>query len=172
MSEINNWTGQNKMKLNPRKTKAMIVNFTKNNQFTTNLTVKDEKAETIITNDLKWNRNTEELVKDANRRMRLLHAASKYISNISDMKAIYTAFIRSKLDHSSVVWNSGITKANRKSIERIQKAAWKVILKDKYKNYEDALKYLNMDNLNERRNKHSLKFAKNSTLISKEVTTC
>ena len=57
MSEINNWTGQNKMKLNPRKTKAMIVNFTKNNQFTTNLTVKDEKAKTIITNDLKWHEN-------------------------------------------------------------------------------------------------------------------
>ena len=171
MSEINNWTEENQMKLNPRKTKAMIFNFTKNNQFTTNLTVKDEKVEivneakllgTIITNDLTWNRNTEELVKDANRRMRLLHAASKYTSKISDMKTIYTAFIRSKLDHSSVVWNSGISKANTKSIERIQKSAVKMILKDKYKNYEDALRYLNIDTLSERRNKHSLKFAKNS----------
>ena len=94
--------------------------------------------------------------------MRLLHAASKYTSKISDMKTIYTAFIRSKLDHSSVVWNSGISKANTKSIERIQKSAVKMILKDKYKNYEDALRYLNIDTLSERRNKHSLKFAKNS----------
>ena len=51
-----------------------------------------------------------------------------------------------------MVWNSGISKANTKSIERIQKSAVKMILKDKYKNYEDALRYLNIDTLSERRN--------------------
>ena len=99
------------MNLYPKKTKSMIFNYSGNNQFATNLTVKDENVEvvhetkllgTIVTNNLSWNRNTEELVKDANKRMRLLHAASKYTSKLSDLKTIYTAFIRSKLDHSSV----------------------------------------------------------------------
>ena len=102
--------------LNPKKTK---FNFSTKNQFTTNLSVKEENIEmvneakllgTIITSDLSWNRNTEELVKNANKRMRLLHAASKYTSKISNLKTIYTAFIRSKLDHSSVVWHSSISK--------------------------------------------------------------
>ena len=115
---------------------------------------------TIITDDLKWNRNTEELVKNANKRMRLLHAASKYTSKISDLKTIYSAFIRSKLDHSSVVWHSGISKKNIKAIERIQKAAVKVILKNKYTSYEEGLKFLNLENLEERRIKQSLNFAK------------
>ena len=104
--------------------------------------------------------SADELVKNANKRMRLLHAASKLTSKTSDMKTIYTAFIRSKLDHSSVVWHSGLSNKNRKSIERIQKAAVKIILKDKYKNYQDGLKYLNLENLNVRRSKQSLKFAK------------
>ena len=49
----------------------------------------------------------------------------------------------------------------RKSIERIQKAAVKVTLKNKFRNYEDGLIYLKIDDLNERRKKQSLKFAKN-----------
>ena len=58
-----------------------------------------------------------QIVKDANKRMRLLHAASKYISKISDMKTIYTAFLRRKLDHSSVVWQSGLSKNKTKSLK-------------------------------------------------------
>ena len=58
----------------------------------------------------------------------------------------------SKLDHSSEVWNSGLTQKNRKSIERIQKAAVRIILKNKFKNYQDGLKYLNMDDLEKMRN--------------------
>ena len=41
-----------------------------------------------LTDDLKWNKNTEELVKSANKRMRLLHLASKFTSKISDLKTI------------------------------------------------------------------------------------
>ena len=93
----------------------MIFNFSQSNQFTTDIKLKGEKLEiveeskllgTIITSDLKWKRNTEEIVKNANKRMRILHAAAKFTSKISDLKTIYNMFIRSKLEHSSVVWHS------------------------------------------------------------------
>ena len=45
-------------------------------------------------------------------------------------------------------------------MERIQKAATKVILENKV-TYEDALKYLNLDSLDDRRSKFSLRVAKN-----------
>ena len=57
-----------KMILNVKKTKAMIFNFSQNYQFTTNLKLQDDKLEivketkllrVIITDDLKWDRNTE-----------------------------------------------------------------------------------------------------------------
>ena len=60
------------MILNQRKTKVMIFNFTDNYKFTTNLNLNDEKLEVvnqakllgvIISDDLKWDKNTEYLVK-------------------------------------------------------------------------------------------------------------
>ena len=92
--------------------------------------------------------------------MRMLHAASKYTSKLSDLKQIYTSFIRSKLDHSSVVWHSRITKKNAEELERVQKSAVKIILKNKYQDYQKSLKYLNIDELSTRRDKFNLKFAK------------
>ena len=35
----------------------------------------------IITSDLKWNKNTQKIVKDANLKMRMLHLASKFMNN-------------------------------------------------------------------------------------------
>ena len=169
VEDINNWTEENKMILNPKKTKNIIFNFSNNNQFTTNIKLKGENLEiveeakllgTIITSDLKWKRNTEEIVKDANKRMRILHAAAKFTSKISDLKTIYYMFIRSKLEHSSVVWSSAITQEEKDDLERIQKAAVKVITGNKYEDYEEALKWLNMTTLDQRRQDFSLKFAK------------
>ena len=116
---------------------------------------------TIITSDLKWRRNTETIVKDANKRMRILHAAAKFTSKMSDLKLIYYMFVRSKLEHSAVVWSSAITQEERDDLERIQKAAVKVITNHSYERYEEALNVLNMKTLSQRRDQMSLKFAKN-----------
>ena len=150
------------MLLNPKKTKNMIFNFTHNNQFTTRIKLKNEDLEVLketkllgvhITEDLKWNRNTEELVKSANKRMRLLHAASKYTSKISDLRTIYKMFIRSILEYSAVLWHSSLTEKNTSDIERIQKTAVKIILNDRDMSYEEGLKRLHLDKLKKRREK-------------------
>ena len=47
-------------------------------------------------------------------------------------------------------------------MERIQKAAVKIILGKDYSNYEQALNILKIDSLNQRRESMALKFAKNS----------
>ena len=170
VEEVNDWTEENKMVLNPKKTKNMIFNFSNDHQFTTKINLKGENIETvdetkllgtIITSDLKWRRNTEAIVKDANKRMRILHSAAKFTSKISDLKIIYNMFIRSKLEHSSVVWGSSITQEESDDIERIQKAAVKVILKKSYEDYEKALEFLNMKTLAKRRTDMSFIFAKN-----------
>ena len=45
-------------------------------------------------------------------------------------------------------------------LERTQKTFCKLVLKQKYKDYENSLLYLNLDSLKERRNVLCLKFAK------------
>lgn len=58
-----------------------------------------------------------------------------------------------------MVWNSSITKGEQLDIERVQKCALRVILKEDYTSYEDSLEICNLDTLKARRNKLSLSFA-------------
>ena len=64
------------MKLNEKKTKNIIFNFSKKFQFHTSLSVNKKEIEvvnetkllgTYLTNDLKWNKNMSEMVKKQTR---------------------------------------------------------------------------------------------------------
>ena len=105
---------------------------------------------TTITNNLSWKKNTSILVREGNIRMQFLHKASKFTSNVRDLKQIYISQIRTKLEQSAVVWHSSLTKKNGSDLERVQKAAIRVILKDKYQNYGDALSSLRLKSLKDR----------------------
>ena len=167
--DIDRWSKDNLMKLNPKKCKNMIFNFSRKNQFSTSIELNGEKIETVdemkvlgtwLTKDLKWKKNTDEIVKDCNRRMMILHSATKFTRNISHLKDIYNKFIRSKMETSSSVWHSSLNENERNSLERLQRSSFKVILKKKYLSYENALEFLNMETLEERRDRKCLKFAK------------
>ena len=89
--------------------------------------------------------------------MVLLHKTSKFSSKISVLKLIYHSKIRSILETSCVVWHSSITLKQRAMLERLQKCAFRVILKNNYESYENALKVMNMDTLDKRREKLCLR---------------
>ena len=91
--------------------------------------------------------------------MQFLHRAKKFTNNVGDLKKIYMLQIRSKLEQSAAVWHSSLNKKDSKDLERVQKSALKVILGDRYNNYEEALKTIRIDSLEERRQKLCLKFA-------------
>ena len=169
LENINQCTKNQKMRLNEKKTKSMIFNFSKKHQFTTKLEVNKVNIEIVkeakllgtkITDDLSWNKNTKELVKKAFRRMQLLFKVAKFTNSKEDLKMIYTTYIRSVIEQSAVVWHSSLSAKNRKDLERVQKAAIKVILGRKYTTYKDGLKLLKIDDLETRRKKLCLSFAK------------
>ena len=157
----------------------MIFNPSRKKQFTTNLKLQGEHIEIvsqykslgiILSDDLSQNLNTAKMVKNANMRMKILHTAAKFTSNISDLKLIYNQYIRSVLEYGSNVWHSGLTKQNRNDIERLQKCSVKIILKNNYESYKKALKFLNMESLNMRREKQNLSFAKKCLKIDNMKT--
>ena len=85
LNKIQEWTCKQKMVLNEDKTKTMLFNFTNSKQCFVRLNLKDKVVETvketkllgtIITNDLKWGKNTKHLVKKAYSRMELLRKVS------------------------------------------------------------------------------------------------
>ena len=53
-----------------------------------------------------------------------------------------------------------LTKENRHDLERVQKAALRVILRGDYESYESALKISGIDSLEDRRKVMALKFAR------------
>ena len=90
--------------------------------------------------------------------MELLRKLTSFTKSIKDRKHIYISFIRSVLEQSCVVWNFNITKRNEKELERVQKVAVRLILGN-YNSYKEALEYLNLESLKERRNVLSRRFA-------------
>ena len=57
---------------------------------------------------------------------------------------------------------SGLSDSDCKDIERVQRAAMRVIMGKRYEGYEESLKFMKLDSLKERREKMALKFAKKS----------
>ena len=76
-----------------------------------------------------------------------------------DLVLIYTMYIRSVLEYNSNVWFSSITMEEREDIERVQKVACRIILKDEYSGYSEALKSLNLISLSDRRQILAKRFA-------------
>ena len=77
-----------------------------------------------------------------------------------EMVHLWILFCRSVLEQSCVVWGTSLTQENKDDLERTQKTFAKLIMKEKYKNYESALILLNLDSLQTRRENLNLKFAK------------
>ena len=65
------------------------------------------------------------------------------------------------------MWHSSLTQRNENDLERIQKAALKVILRERYQSYGDALTTLKIKSLKDRREELCLKFAKSCLKIEK-----
>ena len=171
LEDINNWTEKNKMQINQKKTLNIQFNFTKDKQFSAEIVLKKEKLQSvsqtkllgiIITDQLKWNENTKYIVKKANQKMRMLHKFSKFTKNKVHLMHIFKSQVRSVLEYCSTVWHSSLTESDSKDIERIQKAAVKLMMGKKYEGYLNSLKFLKLDSLQERREKNALNFAKKS----------
>ena len=169
LKQIEKWTHDNLMKLNVKKSKVMIFNYTDNFQFSTRLYLENTLLDiitetkllgTIITSDLTWSRNTQMIVKKGYQRMLILQKLFSFKVSMKDMVNIYILYIRSILEFSCQVWHYSINEEEKQDLERVQKVALRIILNDDYQNYEQALEVLNLDKLSSRRDKLCLSFAK------------
>ena len=166
------------MQINEKKTKTMLFNFTQKYQFTTRLQLNSQPVEvidhtrllgTVISDDLKWNLNTETIVKKANARMELLRKVAGFGAPLEDLKTVYILFIRSLLEQSATVWHSSLSQENVQDLERVQKSACRIMLREKYQGYKNALNRLDLLTLDERREELCLQFAIKCTKNPKTI---
>ena len=114
----------------------------------------------IITNNHKWHKNTKHFTKKAWARMQLSRKVASLTSSINHKLDICKQIVRSVLKQFCTVWHSSHTGGNEKDLEKVQKAATRVILGTKYKSYAESLETLGVLSLKKRREGLYLKFAK------------
>ena len=91
-------------------------------------------------------------------RMQLLRKVASFGTDPEVLKTIYIQIIRVILEQSCQVWDGGLTRKNRKNLEKCQKICLRIIFPNV--KYKEALKKLNLEDLQTRRTKLNLKFAK------------
>jgi hypothetical protein len=160
------------MKLNEKKSKLMVFNYTRNYQFATRIYLNSTLLETIsetrllgtiVSADLTWHKNSQYLTQRGYSKMTILRKLYEFNIPEEDLVMIYCLYIRSVLEYNSSVWFSSITQEESNDIERVQRCACRIILKEEFTTYESALSRLNLQNLSERRKTLALRFAKKCT---------
>ena len=122
-----------------------------------------------LRDDLTWHSNTKHLVTRAYQRMIILRNLYEFNVPIADMLKIYILFIRSVVEQSCVVWASSITADEVQSLERTQKCALRIIYRENYISYCNALRLLQLSTLSERRSQLSYTFALRCTQNEKTM---
>ena len=110
--------------------------------------------------DMTWVSNTENMVKKANKRLWIVRRLKQLGAQQDDLIDLYIKQIRSVLELAVPAWHGDITQVERMDIERIQKSAAHIILGERYISYRQALKTLNLQSLQSRRDKLCLKHTK------------
>ena len=160
------------MIINQDKTKVMLFNPLKKLDFLPQIKSKDGNIlevieETmllgiVVRSDMCWKSNTNLLCKKGFSRLWLLRNLSKLGLNREDLIDVYYKQCRSVMELAAPAWTPGLTQTEINKLERVQKTACAIILGKKYQSYKSALKILNMETLEQRREKISIKFAKSA----------
>ena len=156
------------MKLNFKKTNLMVFNPCTSKDFMPKMIIDNQELEVvqttkllglIIRSDLKWISNTENMIKKANKRLWILRRLRNLGANKENLVEVYTKQVRCILELAAPAWQGSITLAEKQDLERVQKTTCHIILGKDYVSYSQALKTLNLESLEHRRNKLCLKFA-------------
>ena len=118
----------------------------------------------IIQNDLKWEAHISDIEKRANAKLYMLRSLVKYGLSREDLIAIFIGYIRPILEHAAPVWSGIIIQIQR--LERIQKRALRIILRNDYDCYTTALTLSKLQPLEKRRNDLSVTFFKKTLLYT------
>jgi len=158
LHKIEQWSLENNMVLNPRKTKEIVINFrrTPNPPPLTTMDKQDIEQVTsskllgvTIQSDLKWGIHTENIVAKASKRFHFLAALRRTKCTERDLLSYYVATIRSVVEYASPIYHAGLTKQQRDDIEGTQRRALRLIYPDK--SYDEALNDSNLQSLDARR---------------------
>ena len=158
------------MKINPKKTKIMSFNKSWkfdyppevyfSNKVNLEVITETKLVGVIISDDLRWQKNTDYICQKARGKLWTLRRMKKMNLGQSHIFDVFTKEVRSLLELAVPVWHSGLTKLQAAQIERVQKTALRIILGDDYVSYNVACLLLDVETLESRRELLCLNFAR------------
>ena len=131
---VKSYAENEKMQLNLEKCKEMLIHFRRQKTTIPHINVEDTIIERVtsfkllrlwVDDNLKWNTNTNHIVRKAVKRLQLLKVLRSYGAPEKDLMAFYTSVIRSVLEYEAQVWHGSGEQCY--DIERIQKTVLRVI---------------------------------------------
>ena len=158
---VNEFAEKNRMRLNPRKCKEMVIDPLEYNTTVLrpitigNTTIEKVKKYkllgVILTVDLKWKEHIAYIYGKACKRLYSLRVLRKAGVEVKNMLKVYLAIIRPILEYAVPVWQA-IPEYLSQKIESVQKRAFKII-KPGEESYEELLTVFNVEKLQSRREK-------------------
>ena len=146
----------------------MLFNTSRINDFTPTISINGTELEVVdemkllgvmITNDVKWSKNTEYITKKGFRWLWMMRRLKRVGASRADLLDTYIKQVWSVLELAVPVWHPALTVYVVGQIEWVQKSALAIILGRNYGSNRNALEILEMDTLEERRKSLCLKFA-------------
>ena len=122
MTEVMKFTKQQKMELNLKKCKEMLIDLRRNKTAIPLTEIESNTIERVnsykllglwIDDNMKWNTNTEKIIKKAAKRLFLLKIIKSYGASTDDMKSFYVAVIRPTLEYGA---QSGMEESRRNKV--------------------------------------------------------
>ena len=135
VSALVEWCSENDLELNVKKTKEIIVDFRRNPTEIVPLVINGSEVEIVqqfkflginISSDLKWEINTDQIVKKAQQRLYFMRRLRSFHVSQELLVKFYRAVIESVLTQSFTVWYGNTTVDDRRRLNRILRAASRV----------------------------------------------
>ena len=174
-------THKDKMLINAKKCHVITFNNSQKNIEPQNLLLdgniiqsckKIKLLGVIISNDLKWSENTESICSKVSRKLFMLGKLKKFGLKTEELVIAWKTMLRPLTEYAAPLWHSGLTDADDKAIEDLQKKALAIILRvvfvenrklyklnNKIIRYEEVLEKLGLETLSDRREILTGKFA-------------
>ena len=182
LNQISKEANENAMVINAKKCHSITFNFSETNKPPKQLQIDNnpiERENTVrllgidITEDLRWTKNTDKICKKVNSMFFKLFKLKSFGATRHDLVNLWTTILRPCTEYASPVWHPGLTIKDSQKLERLQKTALAIILGRQYINfkphfkvgnnhvpYDEALMFLGLETLKQRRENLITKFAK------------
>ena len=173
LKDLLNFTEENQMKINMKKTKIIPFNFTKTRDFIPELSFpggdpldviyQTKLVGVIVDSSLSWGPHIEYILKNACKKLWLLIRFKNLGASQDQLLTLYQLKIRCLAEFAAPAFHGALTVQLSHDIEMLQKKAFGIILGSAYGSYSNALRTLKQDQLQTRRLMLCTKFAKKCT---------